>query len=67
MQRLLTTGLFLLLAAGAAGVAVAGADDAKTTRKEPVKMHRYMVIRTFPAGALDNPDQATKQQVNARN
>ena len=30
-------------------------------------MHRYMVIRTLPAGALDNLDQATKQQVNAKN
>lgn len=30
-------------------------------------MHRYLVERTFPAGALAGLDAATKSQVNARN
>jgi len=32
-----------------------------------MKMRRYMVIRTFPAGALDGLDQAKKDKVNANN
>lgn len=30
-------------------------------------MHRYLVKRTFPAGALAGLDQATKNKVNATN
>jgi len=30
-------------------------------------MNRYLVERTFPAGALDGLDAATKQKVNATN
>jgi uncharacterized protein DUF4242 len=30
-------------------------------------MHRYMVVRTFPAGALDGLDTAGKKQVNDKN
>jgi len=30
-------------------------------------MHRYMVVRTFPAGALDGLDAAGKKQVNTTN
>jgi len=30
-------------------------------------MHRYLIKRTFPAGALDGLDEATKNQVNATN
>jgi Protein of unknown function (DUF4242) len=30
-------------------------------------MHRYLVERTFPAGALKGLDAATKKQVNANN
>jgi hypothetical protein len=30
-------------------------------------MHRYMIERTFPAGALDGLDSATKAKVNATN
>ncbi|MCB1007336.1 MAG: DUF4242 domain-containing protein [Acidobacteria bacterium] len=29
--------------------------------------HRYLVERTFPAGALDGLDAAAKEQVNAHN
>jgi hypothetical protein len=30
-------------------------------------MHRYMIERTFPAGALDGLDSAAKAKVNATN
>ena len=30
-------------------------------------MHRYVIERTFPAGALDGLDAATKEKVNANN
>ena len=33
----------------------------------PTTAHRYLIERTFPAGALDNLDPAAKRQVNARN
>jgi hypothetical protein len=39
------------------------AGDAATT---PIA-HRYLVERTFPAGALDGVDAAAKRQVNANN
>ena len=29
--------------------------------------HRYLIERTFPAGALDGVDAAAKRQVNANN
>ena len=32
---------------------------------EPI--HRYVIERTFPAGALDGLDAATKEKVNANN
>src|SRR5689334_9042259 len=43
----------------AAAVAIAGQPAAGT--------HRYLVERTFPAGALDGVDAAVKQKVNANN
>jgi hypothetical protein len=33
----------------------------------PAGMHRYMIERTFPAGALEGLDSATKSKVNATN
>lgn len=30
-------------------------------------MHRYLIKRTFPAGALDGLDEAAKNKVNANN
>ena len=55
----------LVLLAGTVGAALAaeparaGADAAGT--------HRYVVERTFPAGALAGLDRAAKDQVNANN
>src|SRR5689334_22628703 len=43
----------------AAAVAIAG-EQAATT-------HRYLVERTFPAGALDGVDATVKKKVNANN
>jgi len=44
-----------------AGSSLATADEA------PPATHRYLIERTFPAGALDGVDAATKQKVNANN
>jgi hypothetical protein len=35
--------------------------------KEKAAVHRYLVERTFPAGALDGLDARTKAKVNANN
>ena len=40
--------------------------DARTGNL-PAGMHRYMIERTFPEGALDGLDSATKAKVNATN
>jgi hypothetical protein len=48
--------------------AAAPAVDAAPAVKRPTKgMHRYMVVRTFPAGALAGLDAAAKKSVNACN
>ena len=51
----------LLLGAAAVGIA----DDASTAVSG--RMHRYVVERTFPAGALDRLDAALKAKVNTNN
>jgi len=38
-----------------------------TTSDAKPSMHRYLVERTFPAGALKGLDAATKKKVNANN
>ncbi|HET8690928.1 MAG TPA: DUF4242 domain-containing protein [Steroidobacteraceae bacterium] len=43
------------------------AGDAAAGAHEPAQNHRYLIERTFPAGALDGLDEATKAKVNANN
>jgi hypothetical protein len=43
------------------------ADPAPAVSAPAAGMHRYMVVRTFPAGALDGLDAAGKKQVNTTN
>ena len=43
------------------------ADSAPAVQPPMAGMHRYMVLRTFPAGALDGLDAAGKKAVNACN
>jgi hypothetical protein len=38
-----------------------------STSTPATAMHRYLIKRTFPAGALAGLDQATKNKVNATN
>ena len=42
-------------------------DPAPAVAAPKAGMHRYMVVRTFPAGALDGLDAAGKKQVNTTN
>lgn len=43
------------------------ADPAPAVKRPAKGMHRYMVVRTFPAGALAGLDAAGKKAVNACN
>lgn len=67
--NLLTALVFLALPTGGAfaGKAPASADSAPAVKPPAKGMHRYMVARTFPAGALDGLDAAGKKAVNACN
>lgn len=51
---------FLFAASAFAGDMTAAAPDAG-------EVHRYVIERTFPPGALDGLDEATKARVNANN
>ncbi len=56
------------LGAGDAKPAPAGSAEAAPAVHVPkAGLHRYMVVRTFPAGALDGLDAAGKKAVNACN
>ncbi len=63
MKRLFAILSVLLLAPAFA------ADVPAQPAAAPVKsaVHRYLVERTFPAGALDGLNAATKKKVNANN
>jgi hypothetical protein len=63
MKNLLPLLSFLLLAPAFA------ADPPAQSTASPVNtsVHRYLVERTFPAGALKGLDAATKKKVNANN
>jgi hypothetical protein len=45
----------------------ADAPPATSTKTPDPAMHRYMIERTFPAGALDGVDSNVKRQVNDNN
>ena len=45
---------------------LAAEPSAEATAPAPVS-HRYLIERTFPAGALKGLDAATKRKVNANN
>lgn len=64
MKRFVIALLGLLII-GAATPAMAGSGNTATAHG--AAMHRYLIKRTFPAGALDGLDQTTKNKVNATN
>ena len=60
----------LLIALAALCIATAVAAETPTTPAATVAkagVHRYLIERTFPAGALAGLDAATKARVNANN
>ena len=63
MRRIIAVLSFLMLAPAFAEDTPASAGVAPT---QPV-VHRYLIERTFPAGALKGLDSATKKKVNANN
>ena len=64
VRRLVMLSVATWLVASVA--ALAGTEEKRVDRKDS-KMTRYMVVRTFPAGALDGLDAQTKQSVNQKN
>ena len=46
---------------------IAGSSLAATVADPAPAAHRYLIERTFPAGAIDGVDAAAKQKVNANN
>jgi hypothetical protein len=63
MKYLISLGCFLFLTSAFA--AEPAAQPGASAAKSPV--HRYLIERTFPAGALKGLDAATKKKVNANN
>ncbi len=63
MRRIIAVLSFLMLAPAFAEDTPVSAGVAPT---QPV-VHRYLIERTFPAGALKGLDAATKKKVNANN
>ena len=57
------------LAAGLLCVAALAAEPAKPAAdsQSSAPVHRYLIERTFPAGALEGLDAATKEKVNSNN
>jgi Protein of unknown function (DUF4242) len=51
----------------ATAMTIAGSAMADSAAEPASATHRYLIERTFPAGALDGVDAATKQKVNANN
>jgi hypothetical protein len=75
LRSLVLPAVAVLTAAGAVAGETAKAPATPAVASQPAAavpvppagMHRYMVVRTFPAGALDGLDAAGKKQVNETN
>jgi len=63
MKMLIALASTLIVARAIAG----GAPTPAATPLPKATMHRYLVERTFPPGALKGLDSATKKRVNANN
>jgi hypothetical protein len=63
MKKLIAVLGCLLLASAFAGEPAKPAADAQSSPT----VHRYLIERTFPAGALEGLDAATKAKVNSNN
>jgi hypothetical protein len=57
----------LKVIAAATVMTIAGSAMASSSASPAPATHRYLIERTFPAGALDGVDAAAKQKVNANN
>jgi hypothetical protein len=63
MKTLVTAALILLFLSSAH----AGDTAAPAAPSASSGIHRYLIERTFPRGALDGVNSATKEKVNANN
>jgi hypothetical protein len=62
MKKLMSVLIFVLLTP-----AFAADEPAQPASAAKESVHRYLIERTFPAGALKGLDAATKKKVNANN
>ena len=62
MMKTIWAAVAATLAMTTAGTSLAGSET-----RAAAPAHRYLVERTFPAGALDGVDAAAKQKVNTNN
>jgi hypothetical protein len=67
MKTLIATLSILLLAPVFAADPPAQPASSSATSSTTSSVHRYLVERTFPPGALDGLNAATKKKVNANN
>jgi hypothetical protein len=67
MKTLIATLSILLLAPVFAADPPAQPASSSATSPTTSSVHRYLVERTFPPGALDGLNAATKKKVNANN
>ena len=69
MKKLIALLSVLALAPAFASEPPAQTSASPQSTADPAKssVHRYLIERTFPAGALKGLDAATKRQVNANN
>src|SRR5215831_13394722 len=56
-----------MMRAFCAALIIAAVNMQAVAADAPASTHRYLIERTFPAGALDGVDAAAKQKVNANN
>jgi len=59
--------LIAILACLSATNALAAEEGSTTPATQPAPMHRYLIQRTFPKGALEGIDATAKAHVNAVN
>lgn len=59
--------LALLMSIPVLGFAAPGNQGAQQTPQTNAASHRYIIKRTFPAGALDGLDASAKTRINANN
>jgi hypothetical protein len=67
MSKLISIPMAMIACVLFAGAFAAEPVKTAATTPSTTKVHRYLIERTFPAGALEGLDAATKAKVNGNN